>query len=1078
MMSQARYWLLTLVCGVVLSALLAPAGAQAIGIEKLVATNCTEEECGEEKVTETEETVIEEGSPVTKKFQFFEPKGVITVKEAEEEGFTQAGGRVPFGVTDFNLASVGSYPEKIPTAATTHIRTDVAPGLATNPFAVERCSLEAFGGGPLVSAGLYEAPGAECEESEIGTQEATIYTGKYPTEGFGDVPVSGTVYDLVPAEGEHMANGARLAALYGVAVKLPKFLTEAELTKAFAEKGHPFGEPTEKVLIAKQWYSHSLIKGSVEWGKEARGTDVGDFHDYFEIEAAASPPLLRSRLTFEGQNGNGAFITNATSCPGHLTTTLTLAGVGLFGPEEGKAGTARSSFTTPIGLTGCESLVFSPLFEFAPSTPTTEQPNEFSATASEAHNPKVNDPSQVESASFTLPEGMTLNPSAAKELTACTEAQAHDEKNAAGEQVFGEPFGVECPAGSKIGTVSLEVPTLDEVVKGSVYLGAPNTGTITGPPYKIYVVANSEKYGISVRLLGETEPDPITGRVTTYFRNPPEQPFTSLTLKFERGVLAPVANPLLCGEAKGSAVFKPTSNPKAEHPDPFSFNVTGCTATPPPFNPVQATANSNGNAGANTAFTFNLGRSDGEQYVGSDKTTLPPGLIGKLLPAKERCSSAAAESETVACPASSQIGTATVQAGSGGAPFTFSGPVFLTDSVKGAPYGLSVKVPAVAGPFNLGTVVTVATINVNPSTAQVIVESTLPKIRSGIPLRIRNISVAVNKSGFMINPTSCEKLATSSTVGGYATLSPGGATASASLSTPFQVGNCNALKFKPKFTAGTSAKTSRANGASLKTTLTMPSGQSNIKSVKVQLPKQLPSRLTTLQKACSEAAFAASPSSCPAASFVGTATVNSPTDPEPLKGPAILVSHGGAKFPDLDLVVEDPNHLRVILVGNTDIKNGITTTTFASTPDVPVSKVTVSLPTGPHSALGAYGNLCAKPLVMPTTITPQNGGAVVKQNTIISVAGCGVRIVGHKVVGNTAYITVRTYAAGRISGGGKGLKTVYRHLKRAYKTISLKVPLSNGARGRHRPFKVKLRVGFVPAKKGAHSAATTTVTFR
>src|ERR1700692_3547375 len=139
MRSQARYWLLTLVCGLMLSALLAPSGAQAIGIEKLVATNCTEEECGEEEAAH-------ESGPL--KFNFFEPKAVISVKEAEEEGFTQAGGRVPFGVTDFLVANVGAYPEKIPTAATTHIRTDVAPGLATNPFAVARCSLEEFGGGP------------------------------------------------------------------------------------------------------------------------------------------------------------------------------------------------------------------------------------------------------------------------------------------------------------------------------------------------------------------------------------------------------------------------------------------------------------------------------------------------------------------------------------------------------------------------------------------------------------------------------------------------------------------------------------------------------------------------------------------------------------------------------------------------------------------------------------------------------------------------------------------------------------------------------------------------------------------
>ncbi len=1082
MRSQARVWLLTLVCGGVLAALFAPGVAQAIGIEKFVATNCKvgHAACGEKQEAETSEVVEEGGAPVLKTFKFFEPLEKITVTEAQNEGFVQAGGRVPFGVTDFKVASVGAYPEKVPTAETSHIRTDVAPGLATNPFAVKMCSLTAFEGGPppaspLRSSGLFDPPAAECAESEIGTQEATIYTGKYPTEGFGDVPVSGRVYDVVPVETETMANGAHLAALYAVAVKLPKFLTEAELTKSFAEKGHPFGEPTEKALIAKQYYSHTLIKGSVEWGKETRGTNVGDFHDYFEINPEASPPLLRSRLTFEGTNGNGAFITNATSCPGNLTTNLTLEGPAIIGPEAGKTGKEQKSFTTPIGLTqaSCEALAFAPAFGFSSATSVVEQPNEFTATASEEHNPATSDPSQVKSASFTLPEGMTLSPSAAKGLTACTEAQAHQDG-----KVFDEPFGVECLESSKIGTVALNVPTLpDGSLTGSVYLGAPNTGTITGPPYKIYVVANSAKYGISVRLLGETEPNPITGQVTTVFRNPPEQPFTSLTLKFERGVLAPIANPLLCGTATGSASFEPTSAPGTSDKDAFGLSITGCASSPPPFNPAQSTANSNGNAGASTNFTFNLGRSDGEQYVGTVKTTLPPGLVGKL-PLAERCAAAAAESETVACPAGSQIGTATVLAGSGPSPFSFTGPVYLTNSVKGAPYGLSIKVPAIAGPFNLGTVVTVATINVNPLTSQVIVESTLPKIRSGIPLRIRTISVAVNKSGFMINPTSCAKLETLSTVGGYASLASGGATATKSLATPFQVANCNKLKFKPKFSASTSSKTSRVNGASLTTTITMPAGDANIKSVKVQLPRSLPSRLTTLQKACTEQVFAVDPYKCGSGAFVGGATVKTPTLPYPLKGAAILVSHAGAAFPDLDLVVEDPNHLRVILVGNTNIKNNITTTTFASTPDVPVSSVTVSLPVGSHSALAAYGNLCARPLLMPTTITPQNGAAPVKLNTIINVAGCGVRIVGHKVVGNTAYITVQTYGAGRISGSGPGLKTVYRRLSRAYKTISLKVPLNSHGASRGKPFKVKLRVGFVPSKKGKNSASTTTVTFR
>jgi hypothetical protein len=188
------------------------------------------------------------------------------------------------------------------------------------------------------------------------------------------------------------------------------------------------------------------------------------------------------------------------------------------------------------------------------------------------------------------------------------------------------------------------------------------------------------------------------------------------------------------------------------------------------------------------------------------------------------------------------------------------------------------------------------------------------------------------------------------------------------------------------------------------------------------------------------------------------------------------VSHAGAAFPDLDLVLQ-ANGVRVILVGNTDIKNGITTTKFASTPDVPVSSITVNLPLGEHSALAAFGNMCTQPLIMPTTMVAQNG-LTIKQNTRINPVGCGVQIVGHKVIGNTAYITVAAPAAGRISGSGPSLATVYRHLGSATQATTLKVPLSRGGQRRGRPFRVRLRVGYVPTqRRRGNSAATVTVTF-
>jgi len=1035
---RARGWFLMVVCGLVLAAIV-PATASAVGISEFAAVNCNEahEECAST------------GPP------FFFPKEP-TKATAEIEGFTQAGGRVPFGVTTFKVATEGGPGQEYPAGTTVageivnplkipaHIRTDVAPGLATNPFAPEQCSMEEFDS-TEVEPGVFLEP--ECEEgSEIGINHVTVFlpesVSKVP--GGADVPLTGKVYNLTP--------GAGWASKFGVAVSLA---------------------PIFKAPV----FAHTIINGNVEWGKQAVGTDKGDFHDYFEIEVSPTLPLVSSRLVFFGNigeggpssKGEGDFITQATNCtnPENLTTRLAITDLG--------GETATKPFTSPIGITGCKGLEFPISFGFHPATTTTDQPNEFTAEATEEHEPEEQiDGSQVKKATFVLPPGMTLNPSAAHGLEACKPSQAHEEP---GTERFTSAFGVACPAGSKIGTVTLDVPTLPNgSLTGAAYLGGPETGSIGGPPFTMYVVANNENFNVSVRLVAKVFANENTGQVTTIFASPPEQPFSNLKIKFERGVLAPVANPLLCGEAKGIASFEPTSVESPQETvktDVFGQTITGCASNPPPFKPGQSTANSNGNGGASTSFTLNLARNDGEQYISSVKTELPPGLVGKIALA-ERCQEAAANSETTSCPANSQIGTATVLAGSGSQPFSFTGPVYLTGPYQGFPYGLSIKVPAVAGPFNFGTVVTRAGITVDEFTSQVIVESALPKIRRGVPLRIRNISVAVNKPGFMLNPTNCSAFTTVSTLGSFTTLEAGGVTGSAIASSPFQVANCNKLNFKPKFKASSKAKTSRVNGAELTTEVSQAAGQANIKSVKVQLPRQLPSRLTTLQKACTEQVFGVNPLRCPSGAFVGGAVVHTPTLPQPLRGPAILVSHAGAAFPDLDLVVEDPNHLRVILVGNTNIKNSITTTTFASTPDVPISSVRVELPIGSHSALAAFGNICAKSLVMPTTMTAQNGKTF-KQNTVINVAGCPVQIVGRKVVGNQVWVTVRVPAAGRVTASGTYLHRTTRHAKKAHQRLTLKVPLTSAGKSK-KPLKVTVRIGFVP-KKGKHSTAHAKVTF-
>ncbi|HEX5851802.1 MAG TPA: hypothetical protein VFY36_01800 [Solirubrobacteraceae bacterium] len=301
------------------------------------------------------------------------------------------------------------------------------------------------------------------------------------------------------------------------------------------------------------------------------------------------------------------------------------------------------------------------------------------------------------------------------------------------------------------------------------------------------------------------------------------------------------------------------------------------------------------------------------------------------------------------------------------------------------PVAAAIVVSAKAGPFNLGDVVTRATINVDPHTGAAIVTSDqLPQIIDGVPLRVKTINVTLDRSGFMLNPTSCAQMQiTGAVVGALPSGAPG---STVPVSTPYAVAGCKGLPFKPKFMVSTRAKATKKNGASLHVRVKSGPGQANIAKVKVNLPVQLPSRLSTLQKACVDRVFDANPAGCPAASVVGSAMAVTPLLAKPLTGPAYLVSHAGAAFPDLEIVLQGEG-ITLILDGNTQIKKGITSSIFKAVPDAPISTFDLVLPQGPHSALAAFGSLCTSKLNMPTVITGQNG-AVIKQSTKIVAIGC------------------------------------------------------------------------------------------
>jgi hypothetical protein len=919
--------------------------------------------------------------------------------------YTQAAGHPPYGITSFEVNSHGSLLGREPEGSLKRIRVDIPPGLAADPQAIETCTRETF------------EKGACPATSQAGTtqMEASVLGAVLPLEG--------KVYNLQQPPGLPLDFGIEVAPL--------------------------------KPLVAPV---RLYLEGHV------------DYHEYFEINnvpreaevLGGQAPLgvLKSRLIFEGQKG-GNFLTVPSVCSTSTTSHLEV--------ESYEGAISTTATHTPVGVEGCDNVPFKPTAMVTSETATSDQPDGATVEVKAAQNAGAEEinTADIQNAHVTLPEGLTLNPSAAHGLGTCTAAQIG----------IGTTNPVTCSAAAKVGEATIETDLPPNSLKGPVYLGSPGGGAITGPPYTIYVDAESS-LDVSVRLKGQVNPNPSTGRLEATFSDNPQLPFSDLIMKFNGGSKAPLANPLVCGTAHIEALFKPyTGQPEALSSNPF---VTSGCANPLPFSLGQSTQSANATAGAYSPYTFNLTRADGQQYLSQVSTTLPAGLLGAI-PSVTLCGEPQAAAGT--CAESAKIGTASVAAGAGSEPYGLSGPVFLTGPYDGAPYGLSIPVPVVAGPFDLGTVTTRATITVNPYTARVTATTTnLPTIVSGVPVRLKSLKVEVNRPSFIFNPTDCGALATESTLNGFA--APGSAPdATENLSSPFQVGACSALAFKPSFKASTGAKTSKAIGAGLQVNLLQGVHQANIRSVFAQLPLQLPSRLTTLQKACPEATFAANPVACrPLGSEVGSAVVVTPVLPGELTGSAYLVSHGGAAFPDLDLVLEDGG-VRLILVGNTNIKKGVTSSTFAAIPDAPVSSFVLNLPTGPHSALTANGSLCAKPLIMPTTITAQNG-AQVKQSTRISVSGCPVRIVSHRVVGRTLVLKVQAFAAGRIGiKGGKDLRTVYKRLGKA-STVTIKVPLtrrgSKALRARkHRRLELRVRVGFVPKQKGEHnSAAFATVTFR
>jgi hypothetical protein len=647
-------------------------------------------------------------------------------------------------------------------------------------------------------------------------------------------------------------------------------------------------------------------------------------------------------------------------------------------------------YSAPLqAMTGCEKLSFTPSIEVRPETTVANTPTGVSVALKIPQVQALGSLAEanLREALITLPPDLVVSPSAVSGLGGCSEAQIG----------VSSPAPAACPDSSRIGTVQARTPLLDHPVEGSVYLAQQgNAGPAQGSnPFgsliALYVVV--EGSGVQIKAAGVVSLNQLTGQLTTRFKDLPELPYSEMTLNFFGGPRAALV-PAECGLYTTTSLLTPWSTlpggtPSSESDPPTppvepqsSFTVNSGCATGG-FAPAFTAGATSNQAGDYSPFVTTFTRQDGEQGLAAIQEHIPTGLLGSVAHVPLCGEPQAQEGK---CGPESQIGKISVVVGPGPDPFEVPpGRIYLTGPYNGAPFGLSVVVPARGGPFDLGNVVVRAALEIDPRTSAVTVATgPLPVMLQGVPALAKRVTVEVTRPEFIFNPTDCDPKTISATMDGSA----GGLTTA---SAHFQATDCAALRFKPRFSASTSGHTSRASGASLDAKLVYPPAppgtQANIAKVKVDLPKQLPARLTTLQKACPAATFESNPAACPAASAVAVATATTPLLPVGLSGPAYFVSYGGAKFPEL-IVVLQGDGVTVFLHGETFIsKKGITSSTFPAIPDVPVGSFELRFPQGPYSALAANGNLCKSTLEMPTSFVAQNG-ARLKQTTKITVSGC------------------------------------------------------------------------------------------
>jgi hypothetical protein len=844
---------------------------------------------------------------------------------------TQAGAHADL-TTGFELTS----KENTPFGLTRDVDFHLPPGVIGNPQAIPRCSILLFSG----------STGQACPiNTQIGVVEVTLG---------GDTPLN----LLEPLYNVEAPQGGDIVARFGFVAAVYPVIVNARV------------DPHDYSIIASvEGASAAAIPISAKttiWGVPANPShDEQRITPEEALEGGGGPPGGRTSGMPEVP-----FLSNPTDCSLERQLTVTAASY-----EEPNS---PSTKTVPFPkITGCGKLTFKPTFTLTPTNPEASAPTGVEADLKipQDETPDGLATSTLKSAVVSLPEGLTINASAGDGLEACSTQQVHFEEN----------VPAQCPKAAQIGSAEIDVPALEHVLHGAVYQRTPEPGHL----FRFWLV--SDELGAHIKLPAEISINPLTGQVTTLFLGiqslggNPQVPVEDIKLHVFGGPRAPLATPPSCGNYQTHYEFTPWSGKPPSVGDTPMQITSGCNKGG--FAPQLTAGSIVASAGAFSPFTMTLTRQDGEANPLTMQVHLPQGLLAKL-GGVPLCGDA--EAATGNCPASSQIGTITAASGVGPLPLWIPQPgksptaIYLSGPYKGAPYSIVAKVPAQAGPFDLGTIVNRSGIYVDPNTALATVKTDpLPQILEGVPILLRALHVDINRPEFTLNPTSCAPKQISATV-----QATNGTVANPQ--TPFRATECARLGYAPKLQLSFKGSTKRSGNPAVSATLTQPPNQANTAAATVILPSSEFIDQSHINNPCTRVQF--NENACPASSILGHATAVSPLLDQPLSGPIYFRSNGGEReLPDIVADLNGPIH--IILVGFIDSvqKKGTEISRvrvrFQNVPDAPVTKFTTSFFGGKKGLIENHVPLCKKKRHVTLKFSAQNGR---QSNTepAIAIAGC------------------------------------------------------------------------------------------